>query len=97
MLKRIASIVVGAFLGYLVGIVVSILVALVLVLAGGLSVPMAVDTVILLGGIIAGGVVGNWTYDRYWNDFYKHSRKDTVPEHWNEPRRSKDMGNEPED
>ena len=86
MLKRIASIVVGAILGYLVGIVVSLLVRVVFVLAGDLSVPMVVPSVILFGGIIAGGVLGNWTYDRHWNDWYKNSRKETVPEHWNEPK-----------
>ena len=97
MLKRIASIVVGGILGYIVGIIVYILVRVVFVLAGGLSVPMVVAGVILFGGIIAGGVLGNWTYDRYWNDWYKDSRKDTVPEHWNEPRRPNDTGNEPDD
>ena len=75
MIKRIASIVAGGILGYIVGIVVSVLVGVVLVLAGGLSVPMVVDAVILFGGIIAGGVLGNWTYDRYWNDWYKDRRK----------------------
>tara|TARA_B100000809_G_scaffold252634_1_gene287572 strand:+ start:605 stop:898 length:294 start_codon:yes stop_codon:yes gene_type:complete len=97
MIKRIASIVVGGILGYIGGIVVLILVRVVLVLAADLSVPMVVAGVILFGGIIAGGVLGNWTYDRYWNDWYKDRRKDTVPEHWNEPRRSNDMGNEPDD
>ncbi len=97
MIKRITSIVVGGILGYIGGIVVLILVRVVLVLAAGLSVPMVVAGVILFGGIIAGGVLGNWTYDRYWNDWYKDSRKDTVPEHWNEPRRSNDKGNEPDD
>ena len=89
MLKRIASIVVGIFLGFFITSVTLYWVSHFL--------PMGAWAAILWGFAIAGGVLGNWTYDRYWNDWYKDSRKDTVPEHWNEPRRSNDMGNEPDD
>jgi hypothetical protein len=82
MRKRIASSLVGAILGYLVGgSAVLMLVTAVLMFAVGRPEPMAVDIVLLIGCLIAGGVGGNKVYDRYWN----------------KPRRSNDTGNEPDD
>ena len=77
MANRIACIVVGMILGYLVlGTSMFLLVSAVLIFAVGLSETQVisftlVDLVILSGCTIAGGVGGNKFYDRYWDAFYK--------------------------
>ena len=58
-----------------------VLVTAVLMFAVGRSAPLAVEIVMVVGCLIAGGVAGNKVYDLYWNKL----------------RRSNDTGNEPDD
>jgi len=85
MVIRITCIVVFAFLGLLINVVL---------LYPWLQLFMTSSLLGFIGilCLMVGGIAGNMTYDRRWNDWYKHLRKDEdkIPEHWNEPRRSKD-------
>ena len=77
MTNRIACIVVGIILGYLVlGTSVILLVSAVLMFTVGLAEPQVlsstlVDVAILSGCTIAGGVGGNKFFSLYWDAFYK--------------------------
>ena len=87
MVIRITCILVFAFLGWLFS-AIFLTSWLRFFLTGVLSVYVGMISVLCIMG---GGIAGNMTYDSRWNDKYKHLRKgeDEIPEHWNEPRRSK--------